>query len=534
VESEDLNLKMHDLDRIAISAHTHIFLASLPQDPRPADAALYAGVGNKSSSSHAAPSATATAVSAQVFETSTAASDSGIMVSQRRWGRQGDLMKAQLPEAPAAPPTSSHAPSAAATVSSPAAAAVTGILSLSGANLAATATTTTTAPVAAGLAVGAAPSPAAYHTYDRAPTAEELRKQQLASALFSTGDPSAALAGRASRPRPPVVTSVASPSVPALPVASPGGPPLTPGLDSLLGGGSTNSPLIPAAAVNDMLGSLLAVGGISSPQPLVEYPPPAYSLAGFSNNNTSGPSPLNQEGLPPELERCPHIVGMEELCGDHVLSVHLTKVFAPESITLVLHARNKSGEPLGAVTARLLPLPPGVTAGAGTALFVTAPFVAGRSQLRAVFPLSCAAPASGLTVQGQLTYTDSSHAVRALAFTVPLAAGDLLRPHTLSLSTEQFGGLWGGLPGPAERRQRLTGGTVLCTPEQFAALVDEHLHFCCVQVIGVEAIFAAHTLAGAVLLMHSRVHAAGIDVTVRGESALASEAVLRHLSAVFK
>lgn len=154
--------------------------------------------------------------------------------------------------------------------------------------------------------------------------------------------------------------------------------------------------------------------------------------------------------------------------------------------------------------------------------------ISGGCTVQHVMHLSAKNVSSAMSIKAQVSFTDASLKACTAYVNISLAAGDFLRPKTLS--TEQFGSMWGSTG--SERKQKLAGLAVK-TAQDFMDLISTQIHLHPVQIIGTEAICAGQVLADGnrTCLAHGKLMQSGVELTVRSSSTVFSEAVIRHFAA---
>lgn len=542
-------------------APTIELMAELPQPPalkfeayaRPKDmraeesAALFAGI-SRPAPSIPLPMGTLPSMESDLPISSTEVpaalphSTAGIQVTQRRWGKKGDMLKA-TEDANAEPahtvPSFTHA--APAVQPAPSAAVTTDLLAEDSSCNPFQPAQPETSSIS-----GSRDTPVL--------SQDEMRKQQLASALFATGaaKPKKARISRAkkrggadddditpttsgsllgdmieSTPTTPRALAVSSsPGRGHLPSTNPledllgfsstattpsgftqtaqQGPP--PSYDQVLGGHdlngffeSSSAPSTPQARPTvhtlDLLGGLDLMASEQSTAPSVpsKVMPPVLNL--LEDDFSSGPAVLPVQGVssiplpllgnlsfddssqvPLALKQHEHELVETSITSDPALEVTYAKVWRRDALILVLFYRNKTSRML-AGTVTQLTFAPELTLLEDTHATFTCS-IDGHGIGRQVLTLGCGQPASGMSVKGQISYTDAGLLARNAYFNVSLQAADFLR--SCELSTDEYGQAWEKVS--AERKQRFSP-TPFKTPEQLVAMVKQHLHLSLVQVL---------------------------------------------------
>eukprot|EP00051_Salpingoeca_urceolata_P028400 m.486657 g.486657 ORF g.486657 m.486657 type:complete len:1260 (-) comp24542_c0_seq1:51-3830(-) len=303
----------------------------------------------------------------------------------------------------------------------------------------------------------------------------------------------------------------------------------TPATSSAAASGLMSAAAPAAAAAQpsvDLLGGDL-LGGPVSPSPAASAMP---SMSGLS---------LEEDGtdIPASLKQFDYSEAGVELSRDPHLAVQCARVWKPEGLVVVLYLTNKDQtRHLSGVVTRL-DIPAGVTR-VPTSGFADdfndnqcTDNIRPGGTARHVLSFSTQAPSSGLSLKGQVTYTDPQLSVKNVYFSQSFNAGDFLRAR--AIDTDRFGALWSSTSG--ERKQKISGSSIK-TPEDFMACSESEIHAHPVQIIGQEAILCAQVLqfVDSTCLIHAKLSATGIEITVRSPATQFSEAVMRHYASVLK
>lgn len=274
-----------------------------------------------------------------------------------------------------------------------------------------------------------------------------------------------------------------------------------------------------AAPASLMDGDLLSMGGPSSGGDLMSM---------FSGGSSTG---LMEDPtkLPSSLTSFPHEMYPSPISTDPSISVTHAKVWKPVGMVVVLFYKNVSQSPIQGIStsidapSHLRPL----DGSPSTFILNLGPGETGQQVLQ----YTSQSVSAGTSIKGTFSYNGGLTPAKGF-FKISVVARDLIR--SCKITTEEFGANWEGAGMAAAHRTQTITSPAFKSADSFISALADKLHLHPVEVIGVEVILCGQILLNPTTkcLVHGKVKAASIEISVRSTNAQYSQAVITQCAAI--
>lgn len=279
----------------------------------------------------------------------------------------------------------------------------------------------------------------------------------------------------------------------------------------------------PSATPDLLGGDLLSMGGPSSDSSDL------MSMFGSSSPSSAVGLMEDPTTIPSSLASFPTVAYDTPVSADSTVSVTHAKVFKPEGVVVVLFYKNLTQAAVPGVSttldvpSHLMPMnetPPTFLVNLGPG---------GTAQQ--VLAYTSQSIMTGTSVKATFSYTGGVRIQKGY-FSIPVVASDLIRSSVFT--TPEFGAAWEGPGMAASHRTQTIAGAVFKSADGFIQALAEKLHLNPVEVIGKEVILCGQILLNPATkcLVHGKVKASAIEVSVRSSSAQYSQAVMMQCAAI--